>query len=492
MFDWLGGLLRADVAPQAPLPLQAAPKVRNDGWMNVLTGLGLATRDKRLSSSFQSEFLSRDELEELYRGDDMAARIVDTLPDEMLREGFEVVIENDKDASEATMALIDDLSIVESIHAALRWARCFGGSGVLLGVDDAEKDLSQPLNLNSIRSFSWVLPLTPAELIPAEWYDDPTQPKYGEVRLYNVQDSTFGTADLGTRSLDDLPAVHESRIIRFDGVKLSRRQQRMNNGWGDSVLVRCNSVLRDFQMSWAGAATLLHDFAQAVFKIEGLAELVGSNSTDVIISRAQLVDMTRSIARAVIIDSKEDFERKATPISGLPEMLQQMALRLSATARMPVSMLMGQAPAGLNATGASDIRFFYDQVSAEQRRILKPALNQILKCLFNAKNGPTHGKEPENWCVEFNPLWQLTEGEWADIRLKQAQADRHYVDAGILAPEEVANSRFGGDAYSVETTLDQSSRQAMAQMPATLPPSPSKAPPGRGASTNVVRPTNGV
>ena len=53
---------------------------------------------------------------------------------------------------------------------------------------------------------------------------------------------------------------------------------------------------------------------------------------------------------------------------------------------------MGQAPAGLNATGDSEIRWFYDRVAARQRRELQPALKRLVKLLFLSKRGPTKGK----------------------------------------------------------------------------------------------------
>src|SRR5580704_6823310 len=46
----------------------------------------------------------------------------------------------------------------------------------------------------------------------------------------------------------------------------------------------------------------------------------------------------------------------------------------------PVSLLMGQAPAGMNATGESDTRFFYDQVRAEQEAI-KPKIEKLVKIM---------------------------------------------------------------------------------------------------------------
>lgn len=118
-------------------------------------------------------------------------------------------------------------------------------------------------------------------------------------------------------------------------------------------------------------------------------------------------------------------------------------LRLSAAARIPVSLLMGQAPAGLNATGDSDIRFFYDHVKAEQEAI-KPKIERIYRILKNDENAEC--------IIEFPALWQLTDKEQAELRRVEAETDRIYLQEGVLLPEEVAIKRFSKGDFSIDLT----------------------------------------
>lgn len=450
---------------------------RSDGLVNLFTGLGNRYRDKRTSGAWEVDDLSQEECEDLWRGNDMAATAIETVPNEMIREGFDLDVQPEpsedertddalslvmpdeastelaqsgKEAAEATMAFLDDLNAVQTLLDAMQAARGYGGSAILLGANDGNADLSKELRTDNVQALEWLTVLTPRELVPVFWYTDPRAPRYGEPRVYEIRRETQAK----TQTVRDNVRVHESRLIRFDGVVVSRRHLRTGNGWGDSVLVRMNSVLRDFQMGWDGAAHLMTDFAQAVFKVQGLATAAAANDVDTIRTRMELVEMSRSVARAVVIDEGEEFRREQTPISGLPELLDRFCNRLAAAAKMPVTMLMGQAPAGLNATGESDIRWFYDRIAAERERVLRPKVNRLLQVVFRSKTGPTGGREPSNWMVRFKPLWQLTELQHADIRLKQATADKMMVDAGVLMPEEIAKSRWGGDAYCTETKLD--------------------------------------
>jgi phage-related protein (TIGR01555 family) len=452
-----------------------APKPRADGWTNVYSGLGVTGRDKRLGAAFTADRLDEQTCEEMWLGDDICARIIEAQPEAELRQGFELVVsdttaaprpappvrldgkdgreDNGSDLAQELMAHFDEREATLNLTTARQYARAYGGSALLLGAQDGQS-FDQPLNEGAIRSVPWLKVLRPRECWPARYYRTRESPKFGEVSHYRVQRDTLGGGSSG------MLEVHESRIIPFYGVVVSTRQRSARNSWGDSVLVRVLEKVSDFQAAFQAAGVLVQDFSQAVFKMAGLAELLMGGDDDVIIKRAQSIDMSRSVARALLIDKDEDFERKATPITGLPELLDRLCIRIAAAARMPVTVLMGQSPAGMNATGASDIRNWYDQVAGERTRFLLPRHNRLLRVLMLAADAPTKGKEPKRWSVKYPPLWQMTEGEEADLRGKVATSDVAYINAGVLLPEEVAVSRFGGDKWTMETQLDEKARAA--------------------------------
>jgi uncharacterized protein len=107
------------------------------------------------------------------------------------------------------------------------------------------------------------------------------------------------------------------------------------------------------------------------------------------------------------------------------------------------SLLVGQAPVGLNATGDSDIRFFYDQIRAEQEG-LKAKIEQLIKIINNDAQGQVS--------IEFPALWQMTDGEKAELRRMEAGTNHIYLQEGVLLPEEVALKRFSGGEFSVDLT----------------------------------------
>jgi len=251
------------------------------------------------------------------------------------------------------------------------------------------------------------------------------------------------------------------------GIQTTRRERVRRNGWGMSVVERVLESVRDFRSGMQSASALLGDFSQAVLKIKGLADIYQSNDEELIRARMAGIEMGRSVLRAVLLDSDgEDFERKSTPLTGLPEVLDRLANQVASAASMPVTLLFGQAPAGLNATGASDVRGYYDAIASRRELTVKPAVERIVRIVMRSKSGPTDGVEPETWNVHFPPLWQSTALETAQERKTVAETDAIYIGQGVVTPEEVAVSRFGGDEYSAETVLDLDAREAMAEVEA--------------------------
>ncbi len=394
-------------------------KERNDSWHNLLSGLG-SGRDKSTYSHLQpNDSFSPEYLEQLYVNDDIAARICDLVPYEMLRQGFSIKVD-DQDFLRA------DLGV--ALRDALVKARIFGAAFIYVGADDGQPQ-DAPLSMARVKRVRFLNVLTTKDLSHQSFYADPNSDKYGQCELYRLNASSH----------NQTAVIHESRLISFYGTSpLNLRQ------WPPSILQRIYPVLQQFHTAWQATAHLMTDAAQGVFKLKGLHSAMSSNRSEELLKRMELVDMSRSISRSIILDAEdEDFRRDSYGFSGIPEILEKMMLRLAAAARLPVSLLMGQAPAGMNATGESDTRFFYDQVRAEQEAV-KPKLERLSKIINANENAKVS--------VEFPALWQMTDREKAELRRMEAETDRIYLQEGVLLPEEVAIKRFSRGEFAIDLT----------------------------------------
>lgn len=436
--------------------VKAAVVQRFDGWWNGLTGVGgEGSRGTMRFGVLEGELLGLQDVEALYNFDGVAARVVDAVPEHAMRQGF-TVSTGDSDEETALLAALDELHAVESLKRAWTWGRLFGGGAVFVGVDDGRSP-EEPLDEENLRRVLWLVDVDRRDLYPVDYDNDPDSARFGQPLTYQM--NRMGGARVATM------LVHHTRLIRFEGVTPTRRRRLQLLGWGDSVLQRCYAELMLMRGAFTASGDLVQQSSQGVLKMRGLMEMLASDDDDLVKRRLSLMDRSRSIARSILLDADgEDFGRvDAGSLSGVADIMDRMVNLLAAVTKHPVTVLMGQAPAGLNATGDSDIRNWYDAVQAERESMLRSRANRIVRLLLLSREGPTGGVEPEGWRVVFPPLWQSTPAEEADLRAKQAQVDVAYIDKGVLTPEEVALSRFRKEGYSTDTSIDLDVRKAIVE-----------------------------
>lgn len=428
---------------------------RVDGWANLVTGVGSAARSKRLSF-YADAILPEEMLEQLFVGDAYANRICRVVPEEALRQGAKVTT-GDKVADAALAEHLDSFEVNARLVRAWTWARVFGGGAVLVGADDGRAP-NEPLDHRAIRTVRFLDVVDARELRPDRYYTDQLAKRFGEPETYRLQRTGGGGAS-------ESAVWHRSRLVIFDGAPTTRRRRQLLHGWGESELQRLYTILQHFNGGWEATGTLLQQASESVFKLKGLMAMMAADKRDVLKRRLEMMDLARGVTRSVLLDEGEEYTRtEVGALSGVADLLQKNLLLLSGAAEIPVTVLMGQAPAGLSATGESDVRWFYDRTKAAQEQVLLPQHRRLVRILLAAKDGPTAGQVPAQLKIIYPPLWQPTPVEAADMRAKQATIDAQYITAGVLTPEEVATSRFGPDGWSTETVVDLGAREE--------PPSP--------------------
>jgi phage-related protein (TIGR01555 family) len=442
-----------------------SPEIKGDGWVNPYTGFG-TSRDRSTAGYYARDGqLYSQELKSLYYGDDICATIVDAPVEESFRNGYCLTAKDKQLAEEFDKWTESELHLSEKLEEAETYARIYGGSLIVLGLDDGQT-LDKPLNPNAVKSIDWMLTLDRRYAQPMSYYSD-LGPKLGMPASYNI--SYY--AGRSTKSF----LVHESRCVRFRGVKVDFQRQAELAGWDQSVLQRPYDVLRKFAAGWDNAAAMLGDASQGIFKMQGLTELLSTkNESTKLADRMRAVDMTRSVTRSMVVDKeREDFTRVTQSFSGVPEMLDRFMQRLSAACKIPVSILMGRSAAGMNATGDLDVKSWEKQVAAYQKRSLTPRIREVLSLLQLAKDSPSKGKAIEKLETKWHPLSQPSTKEEADTRLAVANADAVYLDRDVYKPEQIAIARSGRGEWSMDAPeVDVEALEAAMQRAETFEDTP--------------------
>jgi phage-related protein (TIGR01555 family) len=249
--------------------------------------------------------------------------------------------------------------------------------------------------------------------------------------------------DLGNpkfyRITTDAPAlkrstVHYSRCLRMEGVRLPYWQRMMENLWGLSVLERPYDRIVAFDSATTGAAQLVYKAYLRVYRIDGMREVIGAGGPGQA-NLVKFVDFMRrmqSIEGITLIDGKDDLAAMAQPsFAGLSDALIQFGQQLGGSFEMPLTRLFGQSPTGMNATGESDLRTYYDGIHQKQSRWVKVPLTTIYRAMAQSEGI----KLPEGFSLDFRSLWVLSDQDKAGLGTADSTSVMNVYNAGVISPQ---------------------------------------------------------
>lgn len=415
---------------------------RTDGWVNVLTGQGIQGYDKRTGgyASYGTTLYEMD-VEYLYGSDAHAARIVDLIPDEATREGFEW----DEPQPEID-AEFDRLQVKPKFNEAWKFARAYGGAGTFINDGTPPDKLYTPLNLNNVNRIISLTNFTRWELyILFEDIDrDLTSPTFMKPLFYRLQPRIVLPAEVKTSGGSPIFArIHHTRIIRWDGKNLLRLLNIRNQYWSDSIYTAMLNELRDFGVSFGAVGGLVQDFRVFIHKIAGLANMLTMPDGQANLKkRIEAMQMARSMLGTYVCDKEsEDVTVQGSPVTGLPEILDRIMIRLGAACDIPHTILFNQSPSGLGASGNSEITNWYNHIHSIQVNYFSPKLDRAKEVICAQKLGPTKGKQIPNKYA-YKPLSQPTAKEQAETEKLKSETYGNYHNLGAIDPEEIINREF--------------------------------------------------
>lgn len=379
-----------------------------DSFQNFAARLGIGTNNQNSASGYGFNYLSRNrvKLEAMYRGSWVVGAVVDCVADDMTREGMAIkggILPKEIDAINVE---IGRLRIWDGINKTIKWSRLYGGAVAVILVDGQRPET--PLNMETIGrgQFKGLLVLD-RWMIQPSLNDLVTDygPDLGEPKFYQVM---TGAPALQNKN------VHYSRILRIDGVDLPHFQKQTENQWGMSVIERMLDRLVAFDSTTTGAAQLVYKAHLRTYKVPRLRDMIanGGPPFEALIRQIEMMRLYQSNEGITLLDSTDSFETHQYSFSGLSDMLLQFGQQLSGATGIPLVRLFGQSPAGLNSTGESDLKNYYDGIKQQQEKALRSPLERLLSVVCWSVLGHA---PPDGFGLDFNSLWQLSDTEKTDI-----------------------------------------------------------------------------
>lgn len=392
-----------------------------DTLKNLVSGVGTA-KDK--SSHWRHVYrpLSQDEIEAAYAGDWLARKIVDIPPHDMTREWRTWETDN----AEALYAAEKQFQIKSKVKRALVLRRLHGGSAILIG--DGAFDPSQPLDPDQLPQggLKYVHVFSQFELTPSDVIRDIENPAYGLPEFFSIRAENARSSKLDK--------IHRSRFVIMIGQESPPGLVARTWGWGQPLYQSILDAVNHVNTTAANAAALTEEAKVDVIQMDDLGTYLNTpDGTKRLVERFSMANTLKSMINTLVLGKGEKFERNSISFTGLTDLMRTHAEFVSGAADIPMTRLFGTSPAGMNATGESDIRNYYDKIRSEQTTSLQDDIEPLDRVLIQH----VLGRRPPDVVYSWAPLWQLSQGEQADISLKSAQTDQIYINSGLFAPEEL-------------------------------------------------------
>jgi phage-related protein (TIGR01555 family) len=394
-----------------------------DHLMNVLSGLG-TDRDKISGTRWQNQIIAKDQLDAAYRGDWISRKGVDIPAFDTFREW------RSWQADKQDISLLENteksLFIRRKLTSAMIKGRLYGGGLLILGVNQGNPD--EELIIENVRKgdLKFVHPVTRFDVSNGKLIWDPSSPYFGEPEYYLL------TAKQGGVNLK----IHPSRVVRFVGAEAA--DPNITDGWGDSILQVCADAIIACGVVAQSSAQLVSEAKLDIIKVPELTTKVTTAAyKEKLSKRFAIANSMKSVYHTLILDKEEEWTRIEQNFGGLPEMLKMYLLICTGALDIPATRFLGQSPQGLNATGESDTRNYYDRIATEQKINVEPELATLDRLIMRS----AFGAEPEGLHYNWNSLWQMSDAEKSDIALKQAQTMKLDVDAALISPETMRRAR---------------------------------------------------
>lgn len=432
----------------------AKAKKTIDGFDNFVSRLGLNNNNTLSAGFYTFNLLTRNriQLEAAYRGSWIVGKIIDCVAEDMTRAGIEVQTNEDDSDIKDLMSKISRLQISQSFCSLVKWARLYGGALGVIQIDGQRLDT--PLDISTVgkNQFKGIVVYDRWQLNPDLGRVIKSGPDIGLPEYYSiVNDPTQLEPDAPTQTGQTL--VHHSRCIRMIGIQLPYFQAITEMMWGESVLERLWDRLISFDNVTMSAASLVDRANLRMVGIEGLREILaaGGPAKEALYSQFEMMRLMQVNEGLTLLDKNDAYQASAYSFAGLSDMMIQFSQQLSGACDTPLTRLFGQSPAGLNATGESDIRMYYDMIKAQQESRLRDGWDKVLKIMWRSV---FEKDAPKDLDFEFVPLWQMSAVDKANIAKTNAESIIGAFEAGLVAkPSAMKELRDSSDETGVFSNI---------------------------------------
>jgi phage-related protein (TIGR01555 family) len=428
-------------------PLAGAQANARDAFSNPMARLGSGTQNLLEATQYPLTRLTQNHalLSSLYRSSWIVQNIIGTVPEDVTKKWFKASTALEP----AKLAKLDRLQRATRLRRAvvggMRWGRLYGGAAGLILLKGCDR-LDRPLSLDEVMPGSfrglYVVDRWSGVSPCPELIRDIADADFGYPEFYEIRDPGGAVA----------LRAHHSRVVRFEGRELPWHERVAESHWGQSEIeaIYEDIVKRDNVSHNLASLTFRANVnVQEMENVDQLLALGGAADQRRFWSVLQAQSALESNLGTRLINKGDRVHQLQYSFAGLPEVYDAMMMDVAGAARIPVTKLFGRSPAGMNATGESDLQNYYDYIDEKREFEFRPIVEKLLPIMALS----AWGELPDDLDFAFEALRTPTELEKADIAQKKAVAiieafNANGLTQGALMRELKALSEQGGGIFS--------------------------------------------
>lgn len=242
--------------------------------------------------------------------------------------------------------------------------------------------------------------------------------------------------------------VHSSRLLTIVSRQVPDLLKPAYSFGGLSLSQMAKPYVDNWLRTRQSVSDIVSNFSTLVLQTNMASEMTGGPGGS-IVQRLMLMNALRSNNGTLAIDKEtEDFRNVSVPLGSLDKLQAQAQEHMSACVGIPLIVLFGITPSGLNGSSESELQVFAGSIEAQQE-VIRPHLHKVLDIIQLNK----YGEIDPDIGFAFEPLRVLSETELAAVRKTDAETDAIYMESGALSPTEV-RTRLAGEEDSPYAGID--------------------------------------
>ena len=390
----------------------------------------------------------------IYKNNGVIKAMIDAPVDDAFRGGVNIILDPEEGFTDREIKMVEKYlrkqEVLRAYAQAEKWARLFGGAGLIIEVVGQEPSTEFDIDKLPIGA---KINFYPADL----WELNTIAPyQYGEEKPY-IPERQYKTPYLfyGDK-------LHKSRVIKMIGVEAPSQLRSVLRGWGLSMLENMTDALANYYELNDLTSNYIDQGKIDIYKIAGLNDaMMLENGMETLVAKMQAANMTKNINNGITIDMEDDFKQKQITFSGLPELREQNRIEMGAATRLPLTKTYGISSPSFN-TGEDTLENYNGMIESSIRTPAQYKLIEPIQIAFQV----LFGRYPKDIEITFQTLRILNSVEEQDLKSKYLDGLIRVYDRGGLTFKDLIEQI--NEANIFELKIDPNKKPTEKDFP--LPP----------------------